>query len=98
MSRTKPPAKEITRAREGAKRHHKTTGQKRAVAPRPLVTPTKKRPAGETSLTWNLELEKPQAPPPERRPRPQRPVNLRTGKRKPKAARSIRRAASAKKG
>ena len=97
MSRTKPPAKEITRAREGAKRHHKTPGEKRAVAPKPLVTPTKKRPAGETSLTWNLELEKRPAPPPSR-PRPQKPVSLRTGKRTPKHGKKLRQALSAKKG
>ena len=96
MSRTKPSAKDITEAREGAKRHHRTPGEKRAVAPRPLVTPTKKRPAGETSLTRNLELQKP-APPPEHRPRPQKPVNLRTGKRKPKQARTVSRTLSAKK-
>jgi len=96
MSRTKPSAKDITEARDAAKRHHRTPGEKRAVAPRPLLSPTKKRPAGETSLTWNLELEKP-APPPEHRPRPQKPVNLRTGKRKPKQARTVSRALSAKK-
>jgi len=96
VSRTKPPAKKITEARDAAKRHHRTTDEKRSVAPRPLATPTKKRPAGETSLTWNLELEKTPSPP-SSRPRPTRPENLRVGTRKPQAARSARRAASAKK-
>jgi hypothetical protein len=96
MSRTKPPAKEISKAREAAKHHRKTPGERRAVAPRGLLTPTKKRPAGETSLTWNLELEKP-APPPPNHPKPQRPQNLRAGKRKPKKAHKLRQALSAKK-
>ena len=96
MSRAKPPAKEITKARDAAGRHHKTKGEELAVAPRPLMTPTKKRPAGETSLTWNLELEKP-TPPPPNRPRPQKPENLRVGKRTPKHAKKVRRALSAKK-
>jgi hypothetical protein len=96
VSRAKPPAKKITEARDAARRHHRTTGEKRAVAPRPLVTPTKKRPAGETTLTWNLELEKtPTAP--SSRTRPTRPENVRVGTRKPQAARSASRAASAKK-
>jgi hypothetical protein len=95
-NRMKPPAKEISKAREGAKRHHRTPGEKLAGAPRPMATPTKKRPAGETSLTWNLELEKPPAPPPNRA-RPQKAENLRVGKREPKSARSVRRSLSAKK-
>jgi hypothetical protein len=96
MPRTKPPAKSITKAKEAAKRHHKKPGQKLAVAPRPLLAPTKKRPAGETSLTWNLELERP-APPPPNRPTPQRPENLRAGKRKPKRAKKLKQALSPKK-
>jgi hypothetical protein len=96
MSRTKPPAKEITKAREAAKRHRSRPGEKRALEPRPLVNPTKKRPAGETSLTWNLELEKPPPPPPNR-PRAQKPQNLRVGKRTPKRAKKLRQARSAKK-
>jgi hypothetical protein len=96
MSRTKPSAKEIRKAREAAKHHRKKPGEKRAVAPRPLLAPTKKRPAGETGLTWNLELEKP-APPPPNRPKPQKPIALRAGKRKPKKAKKLTRALSAKK-
>jgi hypothetical protein len=96
MSKTKPSAKEIRKAREAAKHHRTKPGQKRAVAPRPLLAPTKKRPAGETSLTWNLELEKPPPPPPNR-PKKQKPVNLRVGKRKPKKAKRLVRALSAKK-
>lgn len=95
-SKTKPAATEISKARESSKRHHKTAGEKLAVAPRPAGTPTKKRPAGGTGLTWNLDLEKPPTPPPARATR-QKPENLRVGKRKPKAARSVRRTASAKK-
>jgi hypothetical protein len=96
VPRTKPPAKEITKAKEAARRHHKTPGEKRAVAPRPILTPTKKRPAGETSLTWNLELEKPPPPTPNRATH-QKPENLRVGKRTPKRAKKIIRARSAKK-
>jgi hypothetical protein len=96
MSKTKPSAKEIRKAREAAKHRRKTPGEKRAVAPRPLLAATKKRPAGETSLTWNLELEKPPPPAPNR-PKPQKPVNLRVGKRKPKKAKQLTRARSAKK-
>jgi len=51
VGKTKPSTKEIRKAREAAKHHRKKPGEKRAVAPRPLVAPTKKRPAGETSLT-----------------------------------------------
>ena len=96
MSKAKPSAKEIRRAREAARHHRTKPGEKRAVAPKPLLAPTKKRPAGETSLTWNLELEK-APPPPPNRPKPQKPVNLRVGKRKPKKAKKIKRALSAKK-
>ncbi|MEA2663039.1 MAG: hypothetical protein QOH08_2611 [Chloroflexota bacterium] len=96
MAKPKPSAKEIRAAREAARHHRKKPGEKRAVAPRPLLAPTKKRPAGETSLTWNLELEKPPPPPPNR-PKPQKPVNLRVGKRKPKKAKKLKRALSAKK-
>jgi hypothetical protein len=97
VARTKPPAKLIRKAKEAARHHHKKPGEKRAVAPRPILTPTKKRPAGETSLTWNLELEK-APPPPPNRPKPTKPVNLRAGKRKPKRAKKIVQALSAKKG
>jgi len=96
MGRTKPPAKEITKARDAARRHRTPPGEKQAVAPRPAVSPTKKRPAGETSLTWNVELEKP-APPRPNRPRAQKPEDLRVGKRTPKRAKQLRRARSAKK-
>ena len=94
MGRTKPPAKEITKARDAARRHRTPPGEKQAVAPRPAVNPTKKRPAGETSLTKNHELERP-APP--NRPRAQKPQDLRVGKRTPKRAKKVQRARSAKK-
>jgi hypothetical protein len=96
MSKNKPSAKEITKAREAAKHHQRKPGEKRAVAPRDILTPTKKRPAGETSLTWNLELERPEPPPPNR-PKRQPPQNLRAGKRKPKHAKKLKQALSAKK-
>jgi hypothetical protein len=96
MRKTKPSATEIRKVREAARHHRKKPGEKRAFAPRPLAASTKKRPAGETSLTWNLELEKPPPPPPNRA-KPQRPVNLRVGKRKPKRAHKLRQALSAKK-
>jgi hypothetical protein len=96
MSNTKPSAKGITKAREAAKHHRKKPGEKRALAPRGILTPTKKRPAGETSLTWNLELQRP-LPPPPNRPKRQKPVNLRVGKRKPKKAKKLAQALSAKK-
>jgi len=51
VNKTKPCAKEIRKAREAAKHHRMKPGEKRAVAPRPLVSPTKKRLAGEASLT-----------------------------------------------
>jgi hypothetical protein len=97
VPRTKPPAKEITKAKLAARHHQPKPGEKRAVRPPPILTPTKKRPAGETSLTWNLELEKPPPPPPNK-PKPTKPVNLRVGKRKPKRAKKLVRLLTAKKG
>jgi hypothetical protein len=51
MRKTKPSATEIRKVREAARHHRKKPGEKRAFAPRPLAASTKKRPAGETSLT-----------------------------------------------
>jgi hypothetical protein len=95
VGKVKPAAKEITEARAGARRHHRTAGEALAVAPR-LTTPTKRRPSGETSITRNAALERPAVRPPHR-PSVRPAEDLRVGTRKPKRAKKVERARSAKK-
>jgi len=89
MAAKKPAAKEITAARLGARRAKATTGETRAHQLRRPGTPTKKRPAGGTSLTANAALERPAPPPAPKPPRPA-PTKTRAGRRVPKQGRAVR--------
>ena len=96
MAGSKPSAKEISEAKASAGRHRKTPGEEQATSPRPVGTPTKKRPSGNTGRTRNEALERP-APAP-RRSGPKQPAeNLRVGRRVPKRGRAVRASESRKK-